>query len=250
MSKGVLIFAHNNGIVDYIKLATLSALYVRKHLKCPVSLVTDTETLSATTVSDIFDKIIISSPNLDNFRTLNGIDQPFINDTRLQAWSLTPYETTLVIDADYIVLSSKLSEYWDLEDSFMMAEGVVDFLNIGQPKISDKTFQLKWATTLMFKKDDIAKRVFEAASHVRENYLFYSDLYNFSTSNYRNDYAFTIAEHIVYGLSQDKLSLPKILFLDKPEDELLYVSDDTVWFKHNNTAIKIKPIENKTKIIE
>lgn len=254
MNKGILIFAHNNGVVDYVKLATISAHYAKKFLNCPISLVTDSNTVSTTHISEVFDSIIIAESKLDNTRTLNGVNQHFVNDTRLKAWSLTPYDTTLIIDADYIVLSPKLSEYWNVDESFMMAEGVIDFLNIGQEQISKKTLPLKWATTIMFKKDDISKTVFSTAEHVKNNYKFYSDLYDFSTASYRNDYAFTIAEHIVYGLNQDKVSLPKVLFLNKQSDQLIHVSDDHIWFNYDNNAIKIKGsdihILNKETVLE
>jgi len=40
MSKGVLLFAHNNSTVDYVKQADFCAAQIKKHLNLPVCLIT------------------------------------------------------------------------------------------------------------------------------------------------------------------------------------------------------------------
>ena len=66
MSKGVLLFAHNNRQIDYGKSAYIAAKFVKKNLNVPVSLVTDTGTVNWLEKNDrldlkkTFDKIILS----------------------------------------------------------------------------------------------------------------------------------------------------------------------------------------------
>ena len=41
MTHGAVIFALNNGGIDYVKLAVFAAERVRKYLQVPVSIITD-----------------------------------------------------------------------------------------------------------------------------------------------------------------------------------------------------------------
>ena len=50
MSNGILIFAHNNQKIDYVKIACLSALMIQKNMHTTkITLVTDNESLASTT---------------------------------------------------------------------------------------------------------------------------------------------------------------------------------------------------------
>jgi hypothetical protein len=66
MTRGVLIFAHNNRDIDYALLAVISGGLAKKYLTLPVSLVTDASTVEwmktskiYKTAVEIFDKIIL-----------------------------------------------------------------------------------------------------------------------------------------------------------------------------------------------
>ena len=66
MNKGCLIFAYN-GDIDYGSQAVLAAKLVNKHLKVPVSVVTNADTLSS--ISEKFknlpfDKVIFGVDNI------------------------------------------------------------------------------------------------------------------------------------------------------------------------------------------
>jgi hypothetical protein len=45
MSRGVLMYAHNNSEIDYLKIACANALMVQKNLGVPVTLITDDGTI-------------------------------------------------------------------------------------------------------------------------------------------------------------------------------------------------------------
>lgn len=55
MTTGALLFAQNNSLVDYIKMAEIAATRVKEFLEIPVSLVTDDPSKAN---SKIFDKVI------------------------------------------------------------------------------------------------------------------------------------------------------------------------------------------------
>ena len=49
MSNGILIFAHNNQKIDYVKIACLNALMIQKNMHITnITLITDKESLTST----------------------------------------------------------------------------------------------------------------------------------------------------------------------------------------------------------
>ena len=56
-----------------------------------------------------------------------------------------------------------------------------------------------WATAIAFKKTPKSKMLFDLVSRVQHNYGYYCKLYNIRRSNFRNDYAFAIADNIING---------------------------------------------------
>ena len=241
MTRGVLIFAHNNRDVDYALMSIVSGQLAAKYLQVPVSLITDKFTIEWMKESKIyqkaktlFDKIIeIEKPITENQRNLHdGIENklvPFINSNRCSAYELTPYDRTLLIDSDFLIFSDALSNYWDVDSDVLISSAINDIydqkrLGYHDRYISDTGIHLYWATTVMFSKSEYSKMFFELVDQIRENYEYYSDLFRFDNRQYRNDIAFSIAKHILDGYETDTtLALPPILsILDK--DVLLDVS--------------------------
>jgi hypothetical protein len=60
-----------------------------------------------------------------------------------------------------------------------------------------------WATILIFNKTDKSKMLFDLAGRIQKHYSYYRKLYNIAQSNFRNDNAFTIADNILNGYTQD-----------------------------------------------
>ena len=59
MTKGILVFAHNNAEIDYVKQAAFLAGRAKEYLNLPVSIVTDKESIGVRH-QDWFDKILIN----------------------------------------------------------------------------------------------------------------------------------------------------------------------------------------------
>ena len=243
MKKGVLLFAYNSKQLDYGLLAVISAGLAKKHLKVPVSLVTDKSTIEWLSMSsvkekaeEIFENIIITDrPETNNTRILNdGNSQetiPFINSNRSSVWDLTPYDTTLMIDSDFLIFSDRLSQYWDLPNDLMISTGMKDIAGhrVGflDKHISPTGVKMFWATTVMFKKTDQSKLFFDTVKHIKNNYQHYADLFRFDARQYRNDISFSVAKHILDGFREEtENNLPEILTtIDK--DMLYTVSDQS-----------------------
>lgn len=238
MNCGIVIFAHNNRQIDYVKLSMISALLAKKNLDKPVSLITDPSTADWMKESNvfeqaakIFDKIIITQrPESGNNRLYrDGKDKiaaPFNNTNRDNVWYLTPYERTLLIDSDYIILSDVLNEYWNVDSSFLISNTYKDILGdhrIGylDKNVSETGVKLLWATTIMFTKNQESKVLFDLVDYIKENYKQFSDTYRFNPSMFRNDIAFSIANHILYGWEDSNdYTLPSVL--SSPDMDFLY----------------------------
>lgn len=242
MSVGAVLIAHNNSQTDYYHLASVCAKKIKKHLNIPVTLLTDSNTLSGKTFNDSFDNIVEINSQKDNERKLFSHLQGFYNDTRCQAYDHTPYETTLLLDVDYIVNSNTLKHFLQADQSFMMAEGIINFGNAEDALVSPKSIKMKWATTIIFKKDKIAKAIFDQVKHIRNNYNFYVDMYGINSNNFRNDIAFSIAEHIVYGLKSPEVSLPRILFLTD-KDAVLSINGNNITARHQKSVFEFSDMD-------
>lgn len=251
MKKGVLLFAHNNREVDYALLSIISGGLAKKYLNVPVSLVTDKETEEWMKTSGIFEKAeqvfdqIILTKRIDNnnIRKLNDGSQskliPFLNATRYQAYDLTPYDRTLLIDSDFLIFSDRLSEYWNHQSSVLIGHSVNDIVGdrIGylDKTVSETGPHLYWATTVMFSKDKEAETFFKLLETVSNEYHVFGDLYRFNTKQFRNDIVFSIAKHIMDGFGIDDCnSLPPLLTV-QDRDMLIKVANSKLHFLINNS---------------
>lgn len=200
--RGVLIFAFNNEKLDYFKQANWVADRVNKFLNLPVTIVTDEKSLSETKHDTILkDAIVASKRNFDISR--EDLVGEWYNANRFQAYDVSPYDETIVIDSDYIVNSDRLNLLFDSPHDFLCHRNVYDVANknsldahrtFGQTK-----FPHYWATVLFFRESDLAESIFDCVQMIKENYRFYSNLYMFRSSPFRNDFAVSIAMSIVYG---------------------------------------------------
>ena len=245
MNKGVVIFAHNNRQNDYAKMSMIAAKFAKKYLQVPVSLITDPSTVSwmkesniFVPASEIFDKIIITNrPEEINMRQFHDgqskVAAPFNNSNRNNVWDLTPYDRTLLIDSDFIIMSDTLNNFWNVDSDLMISGEYNDILGkdrIGYHDryISDTGIKLLWATTVMFTKNQETKIFFDLVEHIRANYKSFANLFRFDDRIYRNDISFSIARHILYGFeTDDDYSLPSILSITD-RDYLSHVRDSNL----------------------
>ena len=196
MSKGALLFAFNTADTDYVKMAEIAAKRINYFLNIPCSLVTDNPITNAT-----FDKIIYLASDSSNTKG----SKVWLNKGRYNAFDLSPYDETLLIDTDYVVNSPQLSYVFDFYDDFS-CHNAVSFLmypNTVQEQLGMYSMNILWATVMFFKKTKRMEHMFSAMKMVQHNYSHYRNLHGFASGTFRNDYALTIANRIVNGHIDD-----------------------------------------------
>ena len=197
VNRGVILFAFNSPRYNYYKMAEYTAKRVNHFLNLPVTLVTDEE--SKPEGDHPFDKIITVVPDKNNIREY----QVWINKGRYQAYELSPYDETLLLDVDYMVNSDKLLKTFDTGLDFCCHDNTSFLMHPGaaQEVLSSYSFKTLWATVVMFRKTERAKQIFECLKMIQENYSHYADIHSFVAGVYRNDYALTLALRIANGHS-------------------------------------------------
>lgn len=210
--------AHNNQEIDYFKIACANALMVQKNLKVPVTLITDEGTLewgnkayTKKFIKKCFDEVVVvnrdySFKNQRSFKdtTFTNKDLQFYNCNHYEAYELSPYEETLFIDSDYLIMSSALNNCWNSLNDVMINHTIYSPIDTIAPytkNIDDMGIKLYWATVIYFRKSSLAEHLFSLVKHIQENYFYYKELYYFSNGMFRNDYAFSIAVHMLNGFN-------------------------------------------------
>ncbi len=242
MTKGVLLFAQNNSSVDYTKLAIYAASRVKKFLNVPVSVVTnDVTKLVSNDKFKIIDKIIEldeQSPYTKFFYdgANTSVNLQWNNISRSSAYNLTPYDETLVIDVDYIVNSTTLAYCWQQDQDFLIYKTSFDLAQWRDQReftyVSDHSIPFYWATTFWFRKTKFTESFFELVSHIKANWYYYKSIYQIHSTNFRNDYGFSIALHILSGFSTDYLigHMPSKMYYITDRDFLVSINDSTMNF--------------------
>lgn len=230
LTRGALIFAFNNEQTDYLAMAEWSAKNIRKHLGLPVAVVTDSEDHGR---HRAFEQVIKADATTGGTRYFEDYETTvsWHNAGRVDAYSLTPWDETLVLDADYVVDSSELNKLWSSKADFMCYKNAFDMgtgkYMRGLNSFGQYNMPMWWATVMMFRKSTTAQYIFDSMNMVRDNWDHYRDLYGISKSTYRNDFALSIALGIVSGHTGIVDEIPGPLLSVTPEtvltkDELGY----------------------------
>jgi hypothetical protein len=196
MTRGAILFAFNSPKYDYYAMAEHTAKRINHFLDMPVTIVTDESSLASKTDYE-FDKTVIIEPDRTNRRDW-GI---WINKGRYQAYELSPYDETLLLDVDYMVNSNKLLTCFELYDDFFCHDttSFAMYPKAPQEVLSGYSFNTLWATAIVFKKTQRVKQIFESLEMVQKNFAHYSNIHHFIANTFRNDYGLTLALRLVNG---------------------------------------------------
>ena len=223
MRQGAILFAFNSPKFNYYDMAVNTAKRINHFLNLPVTLVTNEESLPALQTYT-FDKVILINADKNNIREHNI----WINKGRYQAYELSPYDETILLDTDYMVNSDKLLRTFNIYDDFCCHDTTSYLMQPGvaQEVLSSYSFKTLWATVVTFKKTIRAKQIFECLEMVQKNYDHYCDIHSFVGGVYRNDYALTLALRIANGHT------------DNPRDiipwNLVHVGKNTSVYRNND----------------
>lgn len=258
MSNGIIVFGHNSKEIDYVKMASFSAKLANKNLSVPVSLITDEDSLNNTEADlKIFDQVIVKEKSkLLNTRMLQEKIIEFNNLNRSDAYNLTPYDRTLLIDSDLLLYSNFLNNYWDYNSEFLICEG----MNIiGEDNkfldsvISYNSIPTAYATAIFFSKTEKVKQLFELVEYIKEHWKYFFDIYNMASNSFRNDFAFSIANHILTGFKNPDNLLPKILMTSN-KTEVKFLDTDKIILNVDGSTVEITNTDvhiwNKISLLE
>ena len=238
-SKGFLIFAHNNEEIDYLKLAAINARLIKHN--CGISDVTvvtnqhSYDYTASTLGKDFLDQSISNFVFVEKDKTFKRTNVRAFKDTshtiknlsfynldRCDAYQLSPYDETILIDADYLVLSDSLNNCWEHNNELMMNWCYEDLMydrhDPALKRLSPTGITMYWATVVYFKKCNYAEQFFNLVKEVRDNRSYYQDMYKWPGTLYRNDYSFSIAAHLIDGFEDKKLNQLPIPALYKTFD--------------------------------
>jgi hypothetical protein len=213
MSAGVLIFALNNEQIDYVSLAEWSAKNIQRHLGLPTKIITQND---------------VETNNTRYFDDVGTVT--WHNQTRMDAYKLSPWEQTLVLDADYVVASDQLKIVLNCQQNFMCHRWAYDVT--GMQTFDDLNYfgryrmPMWWATVMMFRRSRQAEIIFESMRMIKDNWSHYRNLYANSRSTYRNDHALSIALNIENGHTLQTTDIPWNLATVVPGHKVSCVATD------------------------
>lgn len=216
MSKGYIIFAQNNGKTDYVKQAELLAASIKKFNSINnVTIITDKD------IKDDYAK-----------------DSEWKIENRWRAYEMSPYEETIVLDAD-MVFCRNVDHWWDKfsQHDMFFTTNVLTYRNtIATSDYYRKTFVKNSLPNLYtafyyFKKTPTSKLVFELLKDITLNWKSYYSkfLKNTYQSGQSIDLNMALAIKIL-GLESattDNTTVPTFIHL-KPKMQDWNTPSDTV----------------------
>jgi len=240
LSQGALIFAFNNEATDYIAMAAWSAKNIRRHLNLPVAVVTDNPEIAA---QYQFEHIIATVADTGGTRHFAdyGATVTWHNAGRINAYELSPFDQTLVLDADYVVASDALLEVLTIPQQFAAFKDSLDVANLTNLEtFGEYKMPMWWATVMMFRRGNISQYIFDSMQMIRNNWQHYRDLYGIHHGNYRNDYALSIALGLVAGSEQSVYEFYGSMVNVMPELRLTWVEQDHYEVEYINANGQLK----------
>jgi len=195
MTTGAVIFARNNEQIDYEAMAHWSARNIERHLGIPTHIITD-DTAPST--------------NTRHFTDVGSVTWHNLN--RMDVYQASPFDQTLVLDADYVVASNQLQVLLDSRQDFLCHRWAYDVT--GLQTFEDLNYfgnyhmPMWWATVMVFRRSKKAQAIFESMAMIRNNWTHYRNLYANTRTTYRNDHALSIALNIENGHTLQTTDIP------------------------------------------
>ena len=257
MSKGIVIFAYNTPKFNYIEMAAVAAYQASIEMLLPVTLITNNEISMAilkNNYEQYFSNIIVTNAQEEQHREFRFHDSivksVWYNKDRMSVYDLSPYDQTLLIDADYFMFNRDLAQIFDTSVDFACYDEVHDLTGQGRFNadryLGYSKIPMQWATVIYFTKSPVAKAIFDFMLHIKKNYAYYAALYAFDSGVYRNDYALSIALQTVAGYSKNNFcKLPgKLATLDS-QVEILYVRPfDGIMYRYKDKKDSVGTISH------
>lgn len=182
-SRGVVIFATNTDLIDYVSIAEQNAKLIKHYLGLPTTIIAGT-----------------STGTNSRFSTDTNTFIEWKNFGRYQAYEASPYDETILLDADYLIFDNSLLKLFETKFDYLLFNRnlYINAIN-NESTMGPHSLPYIWATAVLFRKSERSKLFFDLIAKIQRNYAYYRLLYNIQEGNYRNDYAFAIAHYIING---------------------------------------------------
>lgn len=193
-SRGILAFAYNVDTIDYVAIAKQTLDLASKKLGLPYTIITEKE---------FENKNQNSRYDIDTEKFIQ-----WRNIGRHNAYDLSPYQETLVIDVDYLIADDTLNKIFDIEWDYILQRKSFALTTEWPALMGAKSLPYVWATVFAFRKTKRAQMYFNLIGRIQRNYAYYCALFNVEQRNFRNDYAFAMADIILNGYAVSNHSIP------------------------------------------
>jgi len=243
MTTGAVIFAFNNEQTDYVRMAAWSADNIHRHLDIPVAVVTNEKNPAGD-----FDCVIYAESESGGTRYFDDYKATVTwhNASRIDTFELSPWDQTLVLDADYVVASDNLKIMLNTSHDFLCYKNAYDVTMItdftGLNNFGTYQLPMWWATVMIFRRTQQTEFIFDSMQMVREHWQHYRDLYGIQNKTYRNDFALSIALGIVSGHTWHIDSIPGGLATAMPQHRLSLLDTDHYLVEYTDQQGKNKNI--------
>lgn len=194
--KGFLLFNHQSSL-DYNKIANICVQRLKNFFpEIPVAVCGDP-------INQADYNIPLTPPK--NARLYQSGPVAWHNLGRSQSYDVSPFDTTIVLDTDIIVNSKQLQIIFDSNHSLLMHKTVYNLEKNKTEvwKVGKSDIDMYFATVLKFVKNNETKKFFDCWKNILKNYNYYSKLYNFTSTQKRNDFAVSLALKQIVDFGDD-----------------------------------------------
>ena len=116
-----------------------------------------------------------------------------------------------------MIIDNNLNKIFDVKWDYLLARHSHALTATWSDTMGKNSLPYVWATVFAFRKTARAQMYFDLIGRIQRNYAYYCALFNVDGRNYRNDYAFAMADIILNGYSVGNKSIPgSILAIDQP----------------------------------
>ena len=221
-SRGILAFAINTDTTDYKKIAERTLPIASQILNLPYTLITETKTSFSNTRFDVDTGTFVEWKNFN----------------RGTVYDFSPYDETLVIDVDYLVLNDNLLKIFDQPWDYLLQRKSYSVTDEWPTTMGPNSLPYVWATVFAFRKTERAKLFFNLVQRIQTNYSYYRLLFNVEERNFRNDYAFAMADIILNGYIVNHTGLTEdLLAFNRPILEMKLHQNKIIVRDENNTYV-------------
>jgi hypothetical protein len=236
-SRGIVVFAINTDTVDYVRIADQTSLLAQKNLGLPITLITDNSARPKFKYDNV---VIIDTPG-DNWRE-GGVQ--WRNFGRHYAYQLSPYDETILVDTDYLILDDSLNMLFATDFDYKLMHHNTNYIGAVYEQMGETSLPYIWATVILFRKTVKSQLLFELVGKIQRNYRYYRAVYNIREGNYRNDYAFAIANNIINGYnSNESQGIPWRMLTVEDKISRIMLTDTQIRIYHEDRA-SVLPYQN------